>query len=247
MAKSTALAVIEKINLPALNKERLEAVQEEMEGMDPSFDRIRIPSGGGIAFEVPGEDPENPDSEKEVYGVILDHHAICAWWATEYSGENNPPDCASIDGIVGVSRETGEKKACASCPKNQYGSAAEGNGKACKNMRRIYFAKPDYMFPMLLVLPPTSLKNFANYIKRSIVGKGRRSCEVLTRFSLAKDRNAGGIVYSKAVFAPAGMLPENIQEQVKAYAQEIKAFTRTIEVSTEDYGVTEVVTEEDIM
>lgn len=252
MAKQTALAVVEEINLPALNKELLEGMQEEMQGMDFTFDRIRIPSGGGIAFEVPGEDPENPDSEREVYGVILDHHPINAWWATEYSGEKNPPDCASLDGMVGIDRETGEKIACASCPKNQYGSAiskdgTKSNGKACKNMRRVYFTKPDYLFPLLLVLPPTSLTNFSDYIRRSIVGKNRRSHEILTKFTLTKDKNAGGIVYSKAVFSPAGILPDELKKQTEAYSKEIKSFTRTIEISTEDYGVTESSLEEDIM
>lgn len=252
MAKeSTALAVVEEINLPALNKELLQGMQEEMEGMDFTFDRIKIPSGGGIAFEVPGEDPENPDIEKVVYGIILDHHPINAYWATEYSGEKNPPDCASIDGIVGVDRETGEKILCAACPKNQYGTAVnkdgtQGKGKACKNMRRIYFTKPDHLFPLLLVLPPTSLRNFTDYIKRSIVGKNRRSYEILTKFTLTKDKNEGGIEYSKAMFAPAGILSDVIKKQTKEYAEEIKAFTRTIEVGAEDVSVEES-SVEDIM
>jgi hypothetical protein len=235
--ENAALALIDEkaISLPALNKELLASMQEEMEGMDLAFDRIKIPSGGGIAYEVPGDDPENPDAEKEVFGVIIDHHPINAYWAAAYSGEKNPPDCSSMDGIVGTDRETGEIKTCVTCPKNQYGSAENGGGKACKNMRRVYFTRPDYLFPMLLVLPPTSLRNFNDYIKRSIIGKNRRSFDILTKFTLVKDKNAGGIVYSKALFSPAGALPEGLKAQTAAYSQEIKAYTRTIEVSQGDY------------
>lgn len=46
---------------------------EEMDGLTPSFERIRIPAGGGIAFEVPGDNPENPDTVKEFKAVILYH------------------------------------------------------------------------------------------------------------------------------------------------------------------------------
>jgi hypothetical protein len=91
------------------------------------------------------------------------------------------------------------------------------------------------------------LTNFSDYIRRSIVGKNRRSHEILTKFTLTKDKNAGGIVYSKAVFSPAGILPDELKKQTEAYSKEIKSFTRTIEISTEDYGVTESSLEEDIM
>ena len=41
-----------------------ELFSEEMSGLTPSFERIKIPAGGGIAFEVPGDDPNNPDLVK---------------------------------------------------------------------------------------------------------------------------------------------------------------------------------------
>ena len=42
-------------------------------------DRVKIPSGGGLAFELPGEDDENPESATEIVGVILDHHPSLSW------------------------------------------------------------------------------------------------------------------------------------------------------------------------
>lgn len=38
---------------------------EEMDGLTPSFDRIKIPAGGGISYEIPGDNPESPDTVKE--------------------------------------------------------------------------------------------------------------------------------------------------------------------------------------
>ena len=53
-----------------------EIFAEELDGLTPSFERIKIPAGGGLAYEVPGDDPESPDSAKEFKAVILYHHPI---------------------------------------------------------------------------------------------------------------------------------------------------------------------------
>ena len=51
-----------------MDAELLEELQDEMEDLDEakgiSCKKIKIPSGGGIAFEVETDDPDNPDSEK---------------------------------------------------------------------------------------------------------------------------------------------------------------------------------------
>lgn len=51
---------------------------EELDGLDMSFERIKIPSAGSTVFEVPGENPGEPDTVKEVSAVILYHHPLHA-------------------------------------------------------------------------------------------------------------------------------------------------------------------------
>lgn len=229
----TALAVIENINLPALNGDMAALVAEEMDGLTIEFDRVKIPSGGGLAFEVPGDDPDNPDTVKEIVGVIVDHHPINAYWAEKYSGANNPPDCSSMDGKIGETRN-GEKRSCNSCPNNDWGSDENG-GKACKNMHRIYILREGDMFPLLLTLPPTSLKNFANYLAKRVLAKGKRSHEVVTRITLKKAVNRTGITYSQASFALAGILAPTEAEKVAKYAAGIKPITRRLAVAADEY------------
>ena len=53
-----------------------EIFAEELDGLTPAFERIKIPAGGGLAYEVPGDDPDSPDSVKEFKAVILYHHPI---------------------------------------------------------------------------------------------------------------------------------------------------------------------------
>jgi len=196
---------------------------EELDGLDTSFERIKIPSAGSTVFEIPGENPGEPDTVKEFSGVILYHHTLHAYYKTKYSGGNNPPDCGSFDGITGEGDPGGS---CKTCPYNKFGSG-ENNSKACKNRRRIFVLREGEIFPLLLSLPTGSLKEFTKYIKR-LLGKGRKSNSVVTRFSLRKATNSGGIAYSQAQFAIDRILTpqehallDKLSEQVKAYSKHI--------------------------
>lgn len=40
-----------------------ELFSEELDGLRPSFERIKIPAGGGLAYEVPGDDPNSPGQQ----------------------------------------------------------------------------------------------------------------------------------------------------------------------------------------
>ena len=75
-----------------------ELFSEELDGLRPSFERIKIPAGGGISYEVPGDDPDSPDTAKEFTAVILHHHPVNSYFKDKFNGSSNPPDCASIDG-----------------------------------------------------------------------------------------------------------------------------------------------------
>ena len=231
---ATALAVIENFELPAVSGNMGAAMAEEMEGLQLSFPRVKIPSGGGLAFEVPGDDPENPDAEKELVGVIVDHHPVNAYWADKYAGANNPPDCSSMDGKVGIEAD-GNRVPCNSCQFNQWGSADDGRGKACKNMHRLYIIREGEMLPLLLTLPPTSLKNLSDYIALRVVSKGMRSYGVVTKVTLKKAQNAGGISYSQAVFALAGKLAPAQVAAMADYSLGIKPMTRQLSVGDEGF------------
>jgi hypothetical protein len=145
-----------------------EAMAEELDGLDGGFERIKIPSAGSTVFEVPGENPNEPDAVKEFSAVILYHHPLFAYYKDKYTGGSNPPDCGSFDGVIGEGDPGGN---CAKCPYNQFGSGENGS-KACKNRRRIYVLREGEIFPLLLSLPTGSLKEFSRYIKR-LPGSGR--------------------------------------------------------------------------
>ena len=201
-------------------------LQEEMQGLNVTFDRIKVPSGGGLAFEVPGENPDEPDLQKEFSAVILYHHPILSYYKEKYTGGSEAPDCSSMDGINGVDRESGELKSCKDCPLNQFGTGENG-GKACKTKRRIFILRAGEAFPTLLTLPTASISDYSKYITR-LLSKGKKSNQVVTKFGLKKDSNKTGITFSKVTLAYERDLTENELINVKGMSEQVKAMASTL-------------------
>lgn len=134
------------------NPDALETVREIMSSEDFSasdLDRIKVPGAGGLMWEIPTA--EGSRDSREIRGIILLSKTGRAYWQSKYSGENSKPDCVSLDGQCGTGNPGGQ---CAACPFNQYESAAEGAGKACKETRTLLVLQEDELIPTVLRVPP---------------------------------------------------------------------------------------------
>ena len=237
MAKNEVAVTAGNFKLITLTGDLAEAVAEEMDGLGSiPFDRVKIPSGGGLAFELPGEDEEDTESATELIGVILDHNPVNAYWVNKFAGGNEQPDCSSFDGKQGVVRDTGEIRSCESCPYNKFGS--DNAGKACKNIHRVFMLREGNPVPLILSLPPTSLKYMRNYIAKRVLLKGYRCWQVLTKITLKKEKSKDGITYSRAAFTFIDTLTPEQTQQAAAMRDMVKSVYRTIGVDTEDYRQT---------
>ena len=236
---SKEIAKVETFEL-AINGEIAAMMAEELEGLgEIPFDRVKIPSGGGTAFEVPGDDPDSPDIEKAIIGIIIDHHPVNAYWEHEYDGEKVAPDCSSLDGKEGVEPGTGEVHVCAHCPLNEFGSGEDKKGKACKNMHRLYILQEGNPLPFILTLPPTSIKNFRNYAGKRVVVKGMRIHHVITKVTLKKETNAKGILYSSAQFELFGKVSDEQANEINEYKINLMKSTRSLGISDDEYVQTD--------
>lgn len=170
--KNSAFMALKDFNLN-------DALTEELSGLSGSFERIKIPAAGMTVFEIPGENPDSPETVKEFSAVILHHHPLYAYYTDKYTGGSNPPDCGSFDGITGVGNPGGD---CAGCPFNKFGSGENG-AKACKNRRRIYLLREGEIFPMILSLPTGSLASSSTFDIPPItwipIGTGRPRADVM--------------------------------------------------------------------
>lgn len=181
-----AVATMEALN---------EAMSGECQGLEFSFDRVTLPTGGGTMFQIPNPESEEPIDVKELKGVIVYNLPAYSYYKDKFNGQNNPPECYSIDGEHGVGNPGGN---CKECPFNVFGSG-ENNSKACKNKRMLYILVEGEMFPLVLYLPTGSIKSFTNYVKGNL-SRGRRMSQIVTKITLKKVQNSTGIAYSQAVF-----------------------------------------------
>lgn len=200
-------------NMDTLNN----ALAEDCDGLEFSLDKIKIPSGGGTAFEVPTDEEGETDMVKEITGVILFNHAANSYYREKYSGGSNPPDCGSFDGKVGVGTPGGD---CKTCPYNKFGSG-EGKSKACKNRRILYILQENEFFPVMLSLPPGSVGSYTNYVKR-LVSKGLRPNSVVTKITLKKASSADGINFSQAVFKNDRLLTAQEKQALAPMVEQMK-------------------------
>ena len=172
-----------------------EELAEDIDGLQLGFQRVKIPSGGQVQFELPGEDPDNPDYSKTLEGVIVySHNANSYWPAGEDYDDNTPPSCQSTDGKVGYGAPGG---LCTDCPYNRYGSDTKGTGrgKACKNQRIIYLLRSGEAMPIQLSLSPTSITPYAQFVNTAFASRRRGVCGSVVQIGLKKKNNGKGNVF----------------------------------------------------
>jgi hypothetical protein len=173
--------------------------------------------------------PDGRTSPGPLECVVLDF----IWFMVNYPGvfnANNPqqPNCFAIgrdnpDSGLLVPHETSADKQgdnCKECPKNQWGSAPSGKGKACKNQRRLILLPPDAnesSEPMTLYVSPGALKNFDSYVSRLAAEHGILPVQAITLISFDKNQS-----YPSLQFAFAGKHSNmNLFWSKKEHAQDL--------------------------
>ncbi len=249
--KKNELAPIENFQIAnryeGMDPELLAELQDQMEDLDDESGiqcrLIKIPAGGGLAYEVQGEDDDDVEYMKEISGVIVFTHRMNGYWPNSYGtgeGEDKIPLCSSMDGKTGLCRDSGEVRHCESCPLNQFGSGTDAKGeasrgKACKNMRRLYMMMDGDPNFYLLTVPPTSIKEVNRQLTKIMGSKGIPYTGLIVSLKLEKAVNAGGIAYSKVVIEKKGLLPPAVANAAKEMRREIKAQYQNMAITLDDY------------
>ena len=83
------------------------------------------------------------------------------------------------------------------------------------------------LFPVMISLPTGSLKEFSRYLMRCLT-RGYKSNAVVTRFSLSKATNKGGIAYAKAVFRMERKLTEDEMALISRMSDQIKEISQKV-------------------
>lgn len=223
-------------DLESIRKDYAEIAEAQREVGGMVTFRAKVATGGGKAFDIETGDDETSTSVTSFSGVIVYNHNCNAYFDEDSQG-NLPPVCSSMDAVTGIDTVSGECVFCAQCPRNVFGSAANGRGKACKNMHRLYIMTEGSAIPLMLALPPTSLKAFRNYRLSTLASKHLKPCEVVTEFSLSPQVSQTGQKYSVVKFKLLGKLNDADAKVAKFFADTMKASASKVpEMSADDYN-----------
>jgi hypothetical protein len=182
------------------------------------LDRIKVPAGGGLSWEVPTL--EGVTQAESIEGVIVNWRKVRSYWreSFESAGGGTPPDCSSEDGITGIGDPGGD---CVRCPLSRYGSAENGRAQACSEKRMLFVIRQDDRLPIVLTIPPSSLGRISQYFLRLLSG-GVPYFGAVTRFSLEKARNKGGISYSQVVPSLVAVVSPEEQHRIHTYIEGLR-------------------------
>ena len=177
--------------------------------------------------------------------VVLDAVLENVWYEGKYNPEVvNPPTCfafgrdereiAPHQAVVDAGQAQAES--CAVCPKNEWGTADQGRGKACRNTRRLglipageindktgafeafeeveHFREATVAY---LRVPPTSLRGYAAFVKQ-VAGTLRRPPHgIFTRVRVVPDPKT----QIKVTFEPLDQVPDELMATVMARHEEV--------------------------
>lgn len=167
-------------------------------------------------------DNDDPVPSLEVVLVKASPSLSKIYYAASYvEGDDNPPDCWSLDGITpDTAVPKKQSPTCAACPHNIWGSKITPAGKkarACSDSRRVAVVpagdipNEGYGGLMLLRVPAASLGGLADY-GRGVGGKGFLYNGIVTKIGFDPEP-----AFPKLTFKPVRVLTEEEGEQVAAH------------------------------
>lgn len=220
------------------------------QGIKPlDLPRIKMPAAGGLAWTIPTL--EGPEPSRFIEGVVVSWQTRRAYWEKSFgaTGGGSPPDCSSEDGDIGVGWNGTDPPTdqpdldvyfdangrpvfahdCSTCPlggANAWGTARDDKGeptpgKACKEIRALYVRRPGDLLPFMVPLPPSSLKNCAQFFLR-MASAELSYYGVVMQIGLEEAKNARA-TFSRATFAIARRLDPQEQAEVMEYRGAITA------------------------
>ena len=204
------------------------------------LERASLPGGKGKPSWIVTGGPEGEEFRDEITGIIIGIRDWRTWWKEAYGdGAKGPPSCASDDAISGHgdrsldgSDGTGVHD-CLTCKWAQFGSTRKKEGGAsrgqdCSERRAIFLLTQETIYPMLLVLPPTSIKPIDSY-RMALEGRMKPLYLYEVTLGIEKDKNADGVDFSRILLKRNRILSG---EQLERLKQVSASFQRTMSATS---------------
>lgn len=114
-----------------------------------------------------------------------------------------------------------QRYACEACPLAQFGSGKEGRGQACRQNRLIFLLTQDSALPMVIKVPPSSLKLVQGFLLR-LSGKAIKPWGAVLAFGLRRTQGGAGIDYSEIVPEFVAKLDPEALARIEATAEALR-------------------------
>lgn len=193
---------------------------------DIALSKAALPpsSSAKISLRTSSFDLPDGQSPTEIDVVVVGYRYVNTLYTKRFvPGQIESPDCWAIgDDSADLAPDdrcakpfhaqcgVSGKEGC--CPKNEWKSAAIGNGKACANKIRIAVVPTnadDKAQVMYIDLPPTSTKSFEGELRKLLSSEVHPSTVV---FHLAPDL---AVDYPKVIFSVISQVPESIVPHIQ--------------------------------
>lgn len=198
---ATAVATRKNAKTAVVVSDRKARMAEEIAKLQ---ERLSKPGGDRIAVSQ-DKKLKLPDGTEctEIDAVILDFINVNQYFEGAYDQKNiSPPACFAINVILDDMTASANSPAaqcdnCKNCPQNVFGSA--GDGKACKNGRRLALLPADADDDsqiIILDVSPTAIKGFDGYVANLARRYGTIPAGVVTRISFDPSSTYAKLVFS---------------------------------------------------
>lgn len=169
----------------------------------------RVAPASGISISIKNSEFRLPDGRKTtdpIEVVIVEFASINSFYEGTYDPNNMvPPTCFAIGSnplklVPSDNSPVKQHDSCTGCSMNEFGS--QGAGKACKNTRVLAVLPPDADADTpiwRLSVPPTSIKNFDNYVRQVASSMQMPPVSVVTTISFDDGKDYPVLKFEGAV------------------------------------------------
>jgi hypothetical protein len=210
------------------------------------FKRIKVPSGELDSWMVTRAGTQR--AVKELIGVVIAIKARRSYWESN-EPDGSFPDCFSSDGKTpdegGRYHASGElghlnpTGLCRNCPMAQRGSDPKSEkGQACREQRLLFFATDGAMFPVVVVVPRTSVRKVVSYAM-DLSEDQLPYFAVETGLGLVKAKSSNNQTYNQVELRMVGPLSDDERRAAQVYGLEIKAMIDAAVADFTDSGTAE--------
>ncbi|MFW5972401.1 MAG: hypothetical protein ACOCTG_00300 [Bacteroidota bacterium] len=203
-------------------QERIKAELEHTKNTIPTPSTNSISTKGKVFTFPDGQNHPGP-----MQAVVLDWRNFNRYYTRPYDPQNPaPPDCfalaKNLSDMAPHSEATDpQAETCKGCPMNEFGSAPNGRGKACRNTVRLAVAPPDAdetFEPWLLNVAPTSLKSWTSFVSQ-LEAIGRIPLQAVAEIAFKADAAFPQLTFIAREFLDEEAVAKFWQLREKAQAQ----------------------------